>query len=505
MKLLKLFVAAALGVGGTAALVSPASAIVGGSEATQPYSFMVSLEEPESPRPDHHGCGAELLASQWVLTASHCAQTPNRAQVGTPRGWRVRVGSLSAGSGGQVADVDKFYRLGTQWTPAGMWGNDIALLHLRTPVKGTPIQLATSVPAPGTPVRIMGWGMTCDQQKPACFPDKLRQADTVIQQNSACATGIIDGKEFCLGALDGSVGPTNMDSGGPALVRQNGRWALAGTVNGDGVPSIYENVPVHADWINGIVSGTNVPPEVPRPSLVGEVELSGCMGSVVRMPDATPRDPALLLTNGHCVQGTKPAPGKALTDQPAKFEADIADHDGYPQASANATRLVYATMTGTDVAIYRLDKTYAQLAAAHAKVFTLSTKPMSANDKADVLTGAYREPCTVKAIVPHLREGGYQMDDSVRTANTDNCVLGPGMSGSPMVSPDGNTVVGVHNTSNQGTGAACSADNPCEVSANGTVTSVEQGSYGEQIDMIPGCFDAGSLLDLKKPGCTLTA
>lgn len=505
MKFLKLCTAAALGVGVVAALASPASAIVGGTEATQPYSFMGSLQRPDSPRPDGHVCGVELIAPQWVLTASHCARTPNLAPVGTPIGWHVRMGSLSASSGGQVADVDRFYRLAVE--RQGLFGDDLALLHLKTPIHGRTIPLATSAPKPGTPVRIMGWGVTCDQNRPACYPDRMRQADTVIQPDADCASlGLVHGQELCLGAADGSVGATDLDSGGPALIKQNGQWALAGTTESGSshTPSIYETVSIRRAWIMGIVDGTNVPPEVPMPSLAGDVQLNGCIASVVRTPDAEPQDPALLLTNGHCVQGTRPAVGSALVDQPAGFSFDIADHDGYPRTSAKVTRLVYATMTGTDVALYRVDKTYAQLAAAHAKVFTLGTKPMLANEKVDVLGGAYRQPCTVAAVVPHLREGGYQLDNAVRTPRTDKCILGPGYSGSAMIAPDGNTVVGIHNTSNQGNGAACSDGNPCEVGADGKVTSVPNAAYGEQVDMIPGCFDKGSVLDLTKPGCTLT-
>lgn len=123
-----------------------------------------------------------------------------------------------------------------------------------------------------------------------------------MQPDAKCSSGPVPSKEFCAGAADGSVAATNMDSGGPLVVQQNGRWALAG-----------------------------VPPEIPQPSLAGVVQFNGRMGSVVRMPDARPKDPALLLTNGHCVPGNRPAVSSALADQPANFPIGIADHDGYDQ------------------------------------------------------------------------------------------------------------------------------------------------------------------------------
>lgn len=483
----------------TAALpwATPALAIRGGAASAQPYSFAGSLQRPDSPRADGHVCGVTLIAPRWALTAGHCVRNPSGAQVGTPRDWKVRIGSVRVDAGGQVARVDKFYGYSVKPVADG----DIALLHLDRPVSATPAALPAIRPAEHTPTRIIGWGVTCAEQQPQCYPKHLREADTEIQPVQMCErSGIVGERELCIGSPDGSIAATNMDSGGPAIVRSGRGWTIVGTVsgsNGDDQPVVYTDVHYFRGWIAGIVGGSAVPPDSQVPDLEGAAQLNGCSGSVVRTAASAPTDPALLLTNGHCA-AQRPAPGDAVVNQPDSQVVSIADRQGYPQATARTTRLLYATMTGTDVALYRLDKTYAEL---NAKIFTLATEPATVGTQVAIVSAAGdRYTCTIEAIIPRLREDGYQQEDSYRYDRA--CGPSHGSSGAPLVLADGATIVGVHNTSND-SGEQCTVNNPCEVAADGTVTAEQGRRYGQRTTMLPACLTVGSRLRLTAPGCTL--
>ncbi|MCE7005358.1 trypsin-like serine protease [Kibdelosporangium philippinense] len=166
-----------------AVIATPANAIINGTESAEPYAFFGSLQAPGAPGSNGHGCGVTLIAPQWVLTGSHCARVPTLAHNGVPRGWKVRLGSLDTKSGGELVDVDKFYRLANE--REGYFGRDHSLLHLATPVKAKPIRVASRTPADGTAVRFVGWGNMCAEGEPPCYPDRLQEADFVVQPISS--------------------------------------------------------------------------------------------------------------------------------------------------------------------------------------------------------------------------------------------------------------------------------------------------------------------------------
>lgn len=211
------------------------------------------------------------------------------------------------------------------------------------------------------------------------------------------------------------------------------------------------------------------------------VKLSNCSGSVFRFTDATAADPALVLTNGHCVE-PMPDPGEVVTDQPSSRTFELLDASGDGTlGTLTADRLLYATMTGTDAAVYRLDETYGDLAAEYdTEALTLAEKHPRAGTDIAVVSGYWRESysCAIDGFVHRLKEDGYVAKDAIRY--TRGCETIGGTSGSPVIDVATGRIVGVNNTGYDDTGRACSLDNPCEVDPDGDVTVVPDARYGQQ-------------------------
>ena len=282
----------------------------------------------------------------------------------------------------------------------------------------------------------MGWGQTCpDTEDPACLPQQLREADTRVEPAETCLPPTPT--DLCIGARDGSIGPENMDSGGPAVVMANGVWTLVGTVeggNGTGAPgpSLFTNVTVYRDWVDGYVSGrTQIPPDSPFPSdsLNAAARIGDCSGSVIESASSQPSDPAMVLTNGHCVQ-PRPEPGAAVVDQPRRVRALLKDDNGQTLLRAYTTRLIYATMTGTDVALYQLDRTYDQLAAGGVKARALATSGPRPGQRMKLLAAGTRRSCRkcgkrAGRSSPRSGTGGSQVAPARRTRSARDDRTGP--------------------------------------------------------------------------------
>ncbi|MFD4611330.1 serine protease [Streptomyces sp. NPDC058440] len=255
-------------------------------------------------------------------------------------------------------------------------------------------------------------------------------------------------------------------------------------------------------------AATQTPGAASAPALAavdfaGTVALSNCSGSVVRLPASADSDPALVLSNGHCLETGFPAPGKVVVGQSSSRTFGLLNSAGTQVATLRANKVVYSTMTDTDVTIYQLTSTYAQIKNSYGiNALTLSDTHPVAGTAIKVVSGYWKRiySCNIDGFVYRLKEGDWTWKDSVRY--TSACDTIGGTSGSPVVDTATGKVVAVNNTGNE-SGGRCTVNNPCEVDANGTVT-VRQGiNYAEQTYQIPACFGTGNQLDLNRSGCVL--
>ncbi|MGW7260099.1 S1 family peptidase [Streptomyces sp. NPDC054834] len=244
-------------------------------------------------------------------------------------------------------------------------------------------------------------------------------------------------------------------------------------------------------------------PAIKAVNFAGTVSLSNCSGSVVRLPGSADSDPALVMTNGHCLETGFPDPGEVIVGQSSSRTFGLLNSSATRVGTLRASKVVYSTMTDTDVTLYQLTTTYAQIKSSYGiSALTLQDTHPVAGTAITVVSGYWKKTyaCNVDGFVYRLKEGDWTWKDSLRY--TSACQTIGGTSGSPVIDNSTGKVVAVNNTGNED-GERCTENNPCEVDANGTVTVREGVNYAEETYNIPACFTTGNKLDLTLSGCTL--
>ncbi|MFI2430623.1 serine protease [Streptomyces sp. NPDC018693] len=267
-----------------------------------------------------------------------------------------------------------------------------------------------------------------------------------------------------------------------------------------------------------VIAGAGAAPAVAAPSaeaptaeaptlqavtFAGTVSLSNCSGSVIRFPNSLDTDPALVMSNGHCLETGFPQPGQVITGRSSNRTFGLLNAAGTRIGTLRANQIVYATMTDTDVSIYRTTTTYAAIRNTYgiSPLTVRDTHPV-AGTAITVASGYWKRlyHCDIDGFVHQMKEGGWTWKDSVRYTSSCNTI--GGTSGSPVVDQATGEVVAVNNTGNED-GQSCTVNNPCEIDESGTVT-VRQGiNYAQQTYTIPACFTTGNRLNLSASGCTL--
>jgi V8-like Glu-specific endopeptidase len=243
------------------------------------------------------------------------------------------------------------------------------------------------------------------------------------------------------------------------------------------------------------------PAQAVQADFTGIVALSNCSGSVVRPPAAQDTDPALVMSNGHCVKFM--GANEVILNQASSRTFTLLNGAGQNLGTLRATKLAYATMKDTDVSFYQLSQTYAQIQERFgSRALELSTAHPTQGAGIQVVSGYWKRiySCNIDGFAYQLKEASWTWRDSIRY--TSACQTIGGTSGSPIVETSTGKVVGVNNTGNE-SGGRCTLNNPCEVSQSGQVTVRQGTNYGQQTYNIPACIGAGNQFGLTRPGCTL--
>jgi len=234
----------------------------------------------------------------------------------------------------------------------------------------------------------------------------------------------------------------------------------------------------------------------------GIVSLSNCSGSLVRFDDSSDQDYALVLTNGHCVSMMRP--DTVFWNRNSARRFGILGSDASTLGYVRARRLLYATMSKTDMALYQLRRTYDSIRSEfEIEAIQLDRTPPRAGEAIEILSGFWKRGyrCLVDRIVFSLIEGRWTFKDSIRYSRPGCEVVG-GTSGSPIIASSSRTVIGVNNTGNE-SGKQCTLNNPCEVDEDGNIFFEKGLAYGQQTYWLYSCRDTTGALDLMIEGCHL--
>jgi V8-like Glu-specific endopeptidase len=236
----------------------------------------------------------------------------------------------------------------------------------------------------------------------------------------------------------------------------------------------------------------------------GIVGLSNCSGSLVQLENSKDSDHAMVFTNGHCLELGFPEPGEVVTHKPSKRSMNLLTSQAQVAGKVTAEEIVFSTMTRTDLTIYRLKETYAEIKQKfNIRPLILAANHPESGSAIEVISGYWRKgySCAIEAFIPQLKEGDWTFTDSMRYSRPGCETIG-GTSGSPIVLAGSRNMIGINNTGNED-GENCTMNNPCEIDANGKVTAVLGYSYGQETFWVYSCLNQNNEIDLQVKGCKL--
>jgi hypothetical protein len=232
----------------------------GGTVDISQHPWMASLQVN-----GQHNCGAVLVTEALLLTAAHCVTDYRPAQLSVILGVDKPNWNTAQAVAVVRTQVDPAYGHGATLA------HDLAIIQVAHPVTTPPATLLRdSEPAEGSDVEIIGWGCTLDPQlgKPACAqsaaqPASLQAGWMKVVNDHLCdhfLVGYSDSTHLCLNSADTAANAG--DSGGPALVRRDRSWLVAGIASNASFDEAvlyngYTSLLAEQNWIDAVL---NPPP-----------------------------------------------------------------------------------------------------------------------------------------------------------------------------------------------------------------------------------------------------
>lgn len=249
-------------------LLAATPRIVGGGN-TQAPGWMASLQRAYGAPPYvsfSHYCGASLIAPQWLVTAAHCVDELNVAQI------RMMIGDSTLAQENILSSIDQVV-IHPQWQPLNtastrnleLFANDIALLHLSEPVSAPPVLLATPSQTQGlnsdASLTAYGWGAMDAAGLTA--PEQLQSVTLPYlgkmlpqQLPDHLFAGSVAGENICFG-----------DSGGP-LVHKGVLYGISSFVTSTSSDTLacanpdaasgFTAIASHQEWLQSQQQGLTV-------------------------------------------------------------------------------------------------------------------------------------------------------------------------------------------------------------------------------------------------------
>ena len=233
--------------------------IVGGDNATpneNPFQVALLLGSISN-NADAQFCGGSLVSSDYVVTAAHCSDFVNAADV------QVLTGARRLDGTGVRRNVEEI-TIHPDWNDS-TFDSDVAVWRLQSSTSGIALaELATGDGEVGADLLATGWGHTTQG---GTSPIDLQAVEVPLVSMTNCNdansySGLITNNMICAGTDAGGIDSCQGDSGGP-LTRGPGNVLLTGITSwGFGcaqpnLPGVYTRVssPQIRTFIEGVIGG----------------------------------------------------------------------------------------------------------------------------------------------------------------------------------------------------------------------------------------------------------